>query len=103
MNNINLPVPFFSQRENDYIWKGINENPFSIAAISCNITSVYMVLFYLGITQDSLEEFTAKIFNNYPQWNKFEIVDKELEKWDVLKKIIKKVYNVDENYLLEIE
>lgn len=102
MNNINLPVPFFSQRENDYIWKEINENPFSIAAISCNITSVYMVLFYLGITQDSLEEFTAKIFNNYPHWNKFEIVDKELEKWDVLKKIIKKVYNVDESYLLEI-
>ena len=78
----NLPVPFFSQRENRYMWQriakniqnggesvtinqaqGINQtfytaganigNEVSITWASCNIVSLAMILHYYGITDDS--------------------------------------------------
>ena len=64
----NLPVPFYSQRKNEYIWrekytdskeakkagKAIgdivpNGKQVSMASNSCNITSVWMVLRYYGV------------------------------------------------------
>ena len=65
----NLPVPFFSQRQNDYLWEerflsrvaadnaGKNlydtvENGLKISmdCRSCNITGVMMIMKYLGLT-----------------------------------------------------
>jgi hypothetical protein len=66
----NLPVPFFSQRENQYKWQRIADKdetidgvyynkgdvvgePFSLVGYSCNITSLCMLLHYYGITDDT--------------------------------------------------
>lgn len=62
----NLPVPFFSQRKNKYIYEGVytkeqaeklNNNSLegkkyqiSMACNSCNITSVWMILRYFGVS-----------------------------------------------------
>ena len=65
----NLPVPFFSQRQNDYQWQQRyldeqsakkagkklydiipNKLPVSMDCRTCNITSVMMVMKYLGLT-----------------------------------------------------
>ena len=65
----NLPVPFFSQRQNDYLWEerflsrvaadnaGKNlydtvENGLKISmdCRSCNISSVMMIMEYFGLT-----------------------------------------------------
>ena len=66
----NLPVPFFSQRQNDYIWEerfisheaaadnavknlyDTVENGLKISmdCRSCNITGVMMIMKYLGLT-----------------------------------------------------
>ena len=76
MKTINLTVPFFSQRDNNYIWhykrekdeeikkktlkKGSpvtdsagNEITTKIWDGCCNITCLAMVLNYLGVTQDT--------------------------------------------------
>jgi hypothetical protein len=82
----NLPVPYFSQRENTYVWhereplfKGVDENniPISnpkgghlvekgdtlpLADSSCNITCLAMLLHYAGITTDSPNDMLLKIF-----------------------------------------
>lgn len=76
----NLPVPFFSQRENSYIWKQKYEKEITddetkviiykkgtfvtdvegkemskkIWDYSCNITCLAMFLNYLGVTKDTL-------------------------------------------------
>jgi len=88
----NLPVPFFSQRENKYKWQRIalnkenggenvqlnakegidktfykaDENigfPVSLAWSTCNMTSLCMILHYFGITYDSPDEMLEKFFN----------------------------------------
>ena len=54
----NLPVPFLSQRQNDYLWYKrdkdnfviANQTPVSMDCRTCNITSVMMVMKYLGLT-----------------------------------------------------
>ena len=96
MGNINLPVPFFSQRENSYIWKrryeidefnekgkkihkkgdvkkikDENDNEIEdtvkIWDYCCNITCLAMVLNYLGVTQDTPYKMCQKIFaDDYP-------------------------------------
>ena len=85
--SFNLPVSFFSQRDNSYIWhyryeesitdedtnevlhkKGeqvfVNEEAVTeeIADGCCNITCLAMVLNYLGITTDTPELMSRKIF-----------------------------------------
>ena len=66
----NLPVPFFSQRQNDYTLKeyytsdvyddktnkllhkeGDLKREISMYCRSCNITSVMMIMKYLGLTE----------------------------------------------------
>jgi hypothetical protein len=79
----NLPVPYFSQRENKYIWKelyaeDVKENStnkiiqkegdptgveVSLAFGSCNITSLCMILHYFGITGDTPDEMMRKFFD----------------------------------------
>lgn len=92
MTNINLPVPFFSQRDNSYIWKQKceievknnvgkvlykkgsfvadaegKEISKKIWSYSCNITCLAMVLNYLGVTKDSPYQMCEKIFaDDYP-------------------------------------
>lgn len=74
---INLAVPYYCQRENTYVWyqkrkedkydkitnkkicsKGEiipNQKGKSLAPITCNITSLCMILHYFGITQGALK------------------------------------------------
>lgn len=93
MTNINLSVPFFSQRENSYIWKQRYEKEITddetkviiykkgtfvadaegkeiskkIWDYSCNITCLAMVLNYLGVTKDTPYQMCEKIFaDDYP-------------------------------------
>ncbi|MBP3607130.1 MAG: hypothetical protein J6J11_02260 [Treponema sp.] len=71
--SVNLAVPFFSQRENSYIWKQkyetdpknktgkvihskgeiVNNSEVKLWDGCCNITCLAMVLNYLGVTQDT--------------------------------------------------
>jgi hypothetical protein len=81
----NLAVPFFSQRENTYVWyriateiiydeedkKKIKYNigdkiqpGISMAYCSCNITSLCMILHYFGITEDSPDDMMRKVFSS---------------------------------------
>lgn len=87
MNNIkfrNLEVPYFSQRGNIRSWKRrytekesidltgddlltgtIDENKESVsmAQQSCNVTSLAMVLHYLGTTENTPDEMMRKVFS----------------------------------------
>ena len=85
MTNINLPVPFFTQRDNTYVWYYKHEEDIVIKKVlykkgsfvadaegkeiskkiwdySCNITCLAMVLNYLGVTKDSPYQMCEKIF-----------------------------------------
>ncbi len=68
----NLPVPFFSQRDNKYEWTKIDDNGIkdentrrSLAYMSCNITSLCMILNYFGITSDTPDNMMTKIFETW--------------------------------------
>lgn len=100
MNDINLSVPFFSQRKNKYIWKNENtNNTYSLAAVSCNITSLCMILNYLGITQDTPAQFSEKIFKAYADWNNESNGYNKITIWDNLQKIPEKIYSVEKKYI----
>ena len=81
---INLAVPFFSQRENIYTWHevvtkvkwdAINKKNvkyeeivhpgISMACQSCSITSLCMILQYLGISDDSPDDAMKKIYEEF--------------------------------------
>ena len=73
-HNRNLAVPFFTQRDNTYIWQQLDEEdtPFGpkypMAWRSCNITSLCMILHYWGLTTEShnknfVGEFVLKEVN----------------------------------------
>ena len=56
----NLAVPFFTQRDNTYIWQQIDidsnlkKGPkYPMAWRSCNITSLCMLLHYWGLTEET--------------------------------------------------
>lgn len=57
----NLPVPFLSQRQNDYLWYKrdkdnfviANQTPVSLDCRTCNITSLCMILHYWGLTTET--------------------------------------------------
>ncbi len=82
---INLSVPFYCQRDNKYVWhqkyaldfKGVGKKGEQLAGtvmpnrkgkplgpITCNITSLCMILHYFGITQDSPDDMLYKIFDS---------------------------------------
>lgn len=104
MNDINLAVPFFSQRKNKYVWQQDNgTKTFSIAAVSCNITSLCMVLNYLGITDDIPEQSAEKIFSFYSSWNKESNGYNELTYWKNLLDIPYSVYNVQKKFIKGLE
>jgi hypothetical protein len=103
----NLAVPFFSQRENVYVWKqcdsqtGIeipNGKNISMAYCSCNITSLCMILHYLGITKDSPDEMMRKVFSSedtdMQKWHTEENGPDELEFNGNMKLIANKIYGV---------
>ena len=55
----NLAVPFFTQRDNTYIWQQLDDDnqPFGpkypMAWRTCNITSLCMILHYWGLTKET--------------------------------------------------
>lgn len=70
----NLPVPFFSQRDNKYEWQQIDEpsgTPIgtrrSLAYMTCNITSLCMLLHYFGITTDTPDDMLKKVFETWTE------------------------------------
>ena len=99
---INLPVPYFCQRENKYIWyqkatkpivcdnnpniikynpgDSILETKKPLAPITCNITSLCMILHYFGITDDSPDDMLYKIFDSEEYKKRWEILAME-NKW----------------------
>ena len=99
----NLPVPYYSQRENRYKWQKLYEKddidrktkkilhkkgdikygPISMAGISCNITCLAMILKYLGITSDKPDHMMKYIFeepayrNIYNEMVRFSVLQEE--------------------------
>ena len=79
----NLAVPFFTQRDNTYIWQQKYEKdkidsitgkktkekdkPFGpqypMAWRSCNITSLCMLLHYWGLTEETPNQMIEKVFS----------------------------------------
>ena len=67
----NLAVPFFTQRDNTYVWQQVDSDSnlkkgpkYPMAWRSCNITSLCMILHYFGITDDSPDDMLYKIFDS---------------------------------------
>jgi uncharacterized protein YvpB len=67
----NLAVPFFSQRENTYVWQQVDKETnlaipdspkISMAWRSCNITSLCMVLHFHGVTEETPDDMMKNIF-----------------------------------------
>ncbi len=112
----NLPVPFFSQRDNKYEWvrKNLNGTEVpntrrSLAYMTCNITSLCMLLHYFGITTDTPDEMLRKVFETWSGTADFSIWEDEtsfntwrteaagynrLTKYDNLEKIATIIYGV---------
>lgn len=101
MNDINLGVPFFSQRNNYYKWENSQDKKkcFYLAAVSCNITSLCMILNYLGITDDTPTIFSKKVFEKYKNWNKELNGYDSLTLWSNLEKIAYEIYGIDKLYV----
>ncbi len=134
----NLPVPFFSQRQNDYFWYKRytkkeaeeinkphlenqikpNQQPISMDCRTCNITSVMMVMKYLGLTgvertingttyttPHTPKEFLTKYFDHEYDFLFTDESDKPtyeagcLENWNNLRKIGQYVFGADCNCL----
>lgn len=67
----NLAVPFFTQRDNTYIWQQVDSDSnlkkgpkYPMAWRSCNITSLCMLLHYWGLTKETPNQMIEKV---YPQ------------------------------------
>ena len=71
----NLAVPFFTQRDNTYVWQQVDSDSnlkkgpkYPMAWRSCNITSLCMILHYWGLTTEThninfVGEFVLKEVN----------------------------------------
>ena len=129
----NLPVPFFSQRQNDFTLKeyylediqnkstgkiiynkGDLKREVSMDCRTCNITSVMMVMKYLGLTgiertvnnitfttPSIPKEFLTKYFNH--EYDSLFTVKPTygvgcLEDWNNLKKIASDIFGADSTY-----
>ena len=66
----NLAVPFFTQRDNTYVWQQIDidsnlkkGSKYPMAWRSCNITSLCMILHYWGLTEETPNQMIEKVFS----------------------------------------
>lgn len=103
----NLPVPFFSQRENEYIYKERytsekkaklankklgdlvpNGKQYSMGCNTCNLTSVCMVLHYYGFTDVTPYSLTKKFFDDNKSYNETSVED-----WTKFNKYIEDNYS----------
>ena len=85
----NLAVPFFTQRDNTYVWQHLDEDnqPFGpkypMAWRTCNITSLCMVLHYFHITDKTPNEMIQDVFSKKKITE--EVVEsgnkRKIEKW----------------------
>lgn len=107
----NLAVPFFTQRDNTYIWQQkyekdkfdsvtnkkieVKDKPFGpkypMAWRTCNITSLCMILHYWGLTKETPNQMIEKVFSKEDWgWSKESNDDAQhlgasrLESWDNL-------------------
>ena len=102
---INLAVPFFSQRENTYTWYLTDKNSglhigtgISMACQSCNITSLCMILQYLGITDDSPDDVMKKIYEiDFKSWSYNTDYRTYIEVAEHLKDVLKKTYSINDD------
>ena len=102
----NLPVPFYSQRKNEYIWherytdekeaekagKKVGDcvpdgKKVSMACNSCNLTSLWMILRYYGVSIINPDAIMKEYFENP---NNLEFLNKHpdaeaVEKWENIK------------------
>lgn len=101
MNDINLAVPYFSQRNNYYKWENSEskKESFYIAAVSCNLTSLCMTLNYLSITDDKPAVLSDKVFKTYDLWNRSVKGYDNLTYWSNLNEIPSKIYGIQEKYV----
>ena len=102
----NLAVPFFTQRDNTYVWQQVDSDSnlkkgpkYPMAWRSCNITSLCMILHYWGLTTETPNQMIEKVFSKTEdgwKWLYEETVEVEgktrtgaarLENWSDLKKI----------------
>lgn len=65
----NLAVPFFTQRDNTYIWQQLDLDTnlkigpkYPMAWRTCNITSLCMILHYWGLTKETPNQMIEKVF-----------------------------------------
>ena len=99
----NLAVPFFTQRDNTYIWQQIDidsnlkKGPqYPMAWRSCNITSLCMLLHYWGLTEETPNQMIEKVFSKENWGWSYEATDDDkkkgasrLEDWANLEDIAK--------------
>ena len=95
----NLAVPFFTQRDNTYVWQQRNadgiiwtdkngrEGPkYPMAWRSCNITSLCMILHYWGLTQETPNQMIERVYANQDwKWNTLSNGHEVLENWKNLR------------------
>lgn len=113
----NLAVPFFTQRDNTYVWQQVDSDSnlkkgpkYPMAWRSCNITSLCMILHYFGITDDSPDDMLYKIFDSeeykndgrFSQWRTSdypaEDAISQLEMTvDLIKDVVKELKITEEN------
>ena len=84
----NLAVPFFTQRDNTYVWQKPDGNgsKYPMAWQTCNITCLCMILHYWGITKETPNEMIERIYDNQ-EWFRNEGGQVSLESWENLRKI----------------
>ena len=104
----NLAVPFFTQRDNTYVWQQRYEKdkidnitgkkiekkdtPFGpkypMAWRSCNITSLCMLLHYWGLTKETPNQMIEEVYSNQVwKWNTISNGHEILENWKNLRQI----------------
>ena len=95
----NLAVPFFTQRDNTYVWQQLDDdnNPigdkYPMAWRTCNITSLCMILHYWGLTKETPNQMIEKVFSKEEWgWSKEAYEEKakgaaRVEVWENLKAI----------------
>lgn len=94
--DVNLAVPFFSQRSNRYKDEALEK---SYASEMCNITSLCMVLHYLGVTEDMPDVLFRKFLAKKYEGSKND-TSEPYEIWDNLKKSCTDLYNIDDELVL---
>lgn len=104
MNEKNLAVPFFSQRKILYKWQNIqNEDDFFyIASIACNITSICMLLNYLGIIDDTPEQMADRVFKFFKKWNSELKGYDNLTLWKNIKAIPSRIYGIEPKFIKDL-